>query len=169
MRISPRDLDLYRSRSEPPIIRIRAKGKKRSKFGVLDSFDVFDFFFLFPPFVREESSHFLVPGPELCTRAANTPVGVRARNIRTHPTRGPSSGSPLRPLCSQILSQFSSARRSAAGRNWLPVLRSAAPICPRAGRPVDDEGPCVRCRQKIAFRRRHHRGHRSLGNAQISH
>lgn len=60
--------------------------------------------------------------------------------------------------------------RSAAGRNWLPVLRSAVPICPRhAGGPPADRRrgltpiPCVHS-QKIAFRHVV-----DLGNAWISH
>lgn len=52
------------------------------------------------------------------------PVGIRIRWCALAESN-PLESAP-RPPCSQILSQFSSARRSAAGLyNWLPVLRSA--------------------------------------------
>lgn len=89
-------------------------------------------FLLFLTFFREER-HFLISGTDR-TYTRNLRMsrgGISESGISGHST-GPVRG-PLRLLCSQILSQFSSAtRRSAAGRNWLPVLRSAVPICPRA-------------------------------------
>jgi len=52
--------------------------------------------------------------------------------------------------------------RSAAGRNWLPVLRSAVSICPRAAGRGRRRGPaCVPDRKLLSAV--------DLGNARISH
>lgn len=73
--------------------------------------------------------NFLVPGPiGSCTLTAST-------SASEYPD--PPGSAPPTVFANSLSIFIGPARRSAAGRNWLPVLRSAVPICPR----TVDNGP----------------------------